>query len=104
MILRGIAARYGWSWFWQCYIGLVSIPLAMASAWMLIPSRKWAMAVVGCSFALYVVHPFPLLLLVSIGVTDAFAGAASALALSFAIAFALRLCGKRICGMLFGGR
>ena len=91
------------------YPVLMSIPLVMMLLWRFVPSSQWPAALVGSSFAVYVMHPIVIRAINVSGalpsgpfsiVVEGFAAAA----ISLLLAVALHKAAPRIASYAFGGR
>ena len=108
IIIRSLAVRCDWHWFWTCYLGWISIPFIMSSVWRFIPGDKWHFSIVSCAFPLYLVHPFARYALeVYTGYPESFnvfSGFICLISCSFVLIMLVRLMGMPVCRILFGGR
>jgi len=88
---------------------LASIPLLMLLLWRLMPSAKWPAALVGSSFAVYVVHPIVIRALNASGCLPSTSWRfvvelAIAAPVAFLIAIGLHKVLPRVAAFAFGGR
>ena len=108
IIFRCIAVFYNWHWVIVCYLGFLSIPIAILIGWMLMPSTKWSSAITSCAFPLYLIHGFVILFLEKFWgefiMSNVFIGVLCVMTLSFVLVGILRACGTRVGNILFAGR
>ena len=91
------------------YPVLVSIPLVMLLLWRLMPSAQWPAALVGSSFAVYVMHPVVIRAMNASGVLPSgpfliVVEYVAAVAVTVLLAVALHRALPRVSSVAFGGR